>query len=243
MPIFKEHNTIFIHIPRSGGTSIEKKLGIDSIKKLKKTDQHNLFYGYDEEENELDHASSIFIIRKIGKESFENHFSFAFTRNPFTRLISQYNYCKQQPHNSFFVGLPNNFKDFIYAIKRYHPFFSQMPHSMVSHYLPQHSFVYCNKIKQVNFIGKLETIDNDTQEIFNRVGLKNTLLDRHENKTTSNINIKDYFSYSGKTSRTISNTFGLKTTGTKIIDIILDIYEKDFTTFNYNTDPFRHLNQ
>ena len=70
---------IFIHIPRTGGTSIESALG----QKL----------GNDEK-----HLAASEIRKKAGDELWENAFVFSFVRNPWDRMISLYHqpYFKNQ---------------------------------------------------------------------------------------------------------------------------------------------------
>ena len=67
-----DHNFLFIHIPRTGGTSIEdhfQKEGVEDIYK------HWTLNDY---KNDL------------SNEVFENYFKFAFVRNPWNFTISKY---------------------------------------------------------------------------------------------------------------------------------------------------------
>ncbi len=64
-------NLIFIHIPRTGGTSIETSLGLKM-------------------ENELKHKSALEIRQRVREEKWTNSFVFSFVRNPWDRMISLY---------------------------------------------------------------------------------------------------------------------------------------------------------
>jgi len=58
---------IFIHINRTGGSSIEKALGIP-----------------------LEHMSAEIKIRELGLETWENKFTFSVIRNPWDKVVSHY---------------------------------------------------------------------------------------------------------------------------------------------------------
>ena len=64
---------IFIHIPRTGGTSIEKSFG--------------LTLG-----NEEKHLSAAELREKAGPEKWAQSFVFSFVRNPWDRIISLYHH-------------------------------------------------------------------------------------------------------------------------------------------------------
>lgn len=88
MPISYTYNTVFIHIPKCAGTTIEKILGTCtkkeyfSAKKVtnseRKSPQH---FTYLELKNEL-------IV------DWEKFFVFSVVRNPYSRFVSEYNYRK-----------------------------------------------------------------------------------------------------------------------------------------------------
>ena len=65
---------IFIHINKTGGSSIEKALGLP-----------------------FDHRSAREKIAAIGSDVWERKFSFSFVRNPWERLVSWYQYVQRTP--------------------------------------------------------------------------------------------------------------------------------------------------
>ncbi len=89
-------NTIFIHIPRTGGTSIESAAGISMG-------------------NEDKHLSASEIRENVGEEFWENAFKFSFIRNPWDRMISLYN----QPYFRNKTNYGNQGLE--YFIKHYQP--------------------------------------------------------------------------------------------------------------------------
>lgn len=71
--IIKNKKLLFIHIPRTGGTSIEHSFGYPRCKGgINSLAQHNTLNQYSEEEN------------------INSYFTFSFVRNPWDRLISWY---------------------------------------------------------------------------------------------------------------------------------------------------------
>lgn len=88
MPISYTYNTIFIHIPKCAGTTIEKMLGTatrseyfslvpESINEVNKTPQH---YTYLELKNSLSHID------------WKNFYLFSVIRNPYQRVVSEYKF-------------------------------------------------------------------------------------------------------------------------------------------------------
>jgi hypothetical protein len=71
--IIKNKKLLFIHIPRTGGTSIEQSFGRPRCKEgINSLTQHNTLKQYSE------------------KEDINSYFTFSFVRNPWDRLISWY---------------------------------------------------------------------------------------------------------------------------------------------------------
>ena len=77
MAIFRQPPVIFIHIRKTGGTSIRRALGLDTVT----LGWHRTLKGY---------------AKQLGDE-FVNFKSFAFVRNPWDRLVSQYHHLRQSP--------------------------------------------------------------------------------------------------------------------------------------------------
>lgn len=108
MPISKKHKLIFIHVPRTGGTSIVNSLGL----------------------RRQSHTGSKILLNK--KEEFEDYLSFAVCRNPYDWVVSVYfHFLNDKKHSNYDRKLVNeyNFQDTIKILKeeRYrlkHPFWN-----------------------------------------------------------------------------------------------------------------------
>lgn len=89
-------NLIFIHIPGTGGTSIEHSLGMEL-------------------DNSEKYLSAREIQKKIGDEKFFRSFVFTFVRNPWDRMVSLFH----QPYYQEEKGFAG--KEFAYFLENYEP--------------------------------------------------------------------------------------------------------------------------
>lgn len=166
------HQCIFIHIPKTGGTSVTTAL-------FNKKSGH-----YRSEEFE------IFDSRK-----FNNYFKFAFVRNPWDRFLSAYLYLNKGGDNSFDKAWSdsnlsefNSFAEFTNSLtdeKQAANILSWM------HFTPQYLYV-CNHKSNivVDFIGRFENLNEDYERIRNKLGISSEL--PHLRKTKSN-RYQDYY--------------------------------------------------
>tara|TARA_E500000331_G_C16969177_1_gene588539 strand:- start:133 stop:720 length:588 start_codon:yes stop_codon:yes gene_type:complete len=155
---------IFIHIPKTGGQSIAKALGIAHPPSAK-------FAG-------LKHGTPNFAEHS---KHWDKYFKFTWVRNPWDRLVSNYFYDLKMSEAGINVkGLralvkkfgKNKFKDFVKSGKFkslgfYAPLFTWMP-----------------KGKQYDFIGKFENFEKDFEKLcgilqFKDIGLPHVNETRH----------------------------------------------------------------
>lgn len=87
---FKRNHAAMIHIPKTGGTSLAR-WGARSGYNLDKTDKKHRFV-HQRDPNGRDRANSTF--------------RFSFVRNPYTRFVSQYTFCKSGPQHTWNRGFP-----------------------------------------------------------------------------------------------------------------------------------------
>ena len=89
MPISHEDKIIFVHIPKTGGASIEKSLGIfgnDNNGNL----EPNFEILYGQTKDKILQHLKIEEIKKLKKKEFETFKLVSFVRNPYDRIISEY---------------------------------------------------------------------------------------------------------------------------------------------------------
>jgi hypothetical protein len=108
MPISYNFKTIFVHIPKAAGTSIEKYLGMGSIKELfsyKPVKETGLIYDDTlltlAQQNELanvtpQHIRAEILQQILPSEVFNSFWKFTVARHPYTKMLSEYSYVNKE---------------------------------------------------------------------------------------------------------------------------------------------------
>ncbi|MAM27671.1 MAG: hypothetical protein CMC13_01510 [Flavobacteriaceae bacterium] len=226
--ISKKHKTIFVHIPKVAGQSIEtvflNDLGLtwetrsELLLRKKTSDEQGPL--------RLAHlkAKEYVSLGYIDENTFRDYYKFSFVRNPYARTISLYKYLGYSRIISFsaFVKkiLPEKIKE--------NDFF----------FLPQYDYLYGKEnTLMVDFVGKLETIEEDIEVVFNEAGLEGATLP-HVNKSEKGLK-RGLASLAKKPSlikdiegrRLVSNIKPVLNKTEK--QAICEIYKQDFKYFGY----------
>ena len=131
---------IFVSIAKCASTSVRRRLGY-----------------FEDPPPEIYHMFLEDILKV--RPDAENYFKFAFTRNPYDRLYSTYINLKYDGHS------------WATALKRkptFHRFVLDLEGSEYSKYIhlqPQSSYVKIGEAIGVNFLGRVENIDEDFEEV------------------------------------------------------------------------------
>ena len=83
MPISSKYKCIFLHCPKTGGTTIENIMDMNKIENL-------VTWKYPNNSLALQHLTYNQLKNKINPEEFNTYFKFTFVRNPWDRLVSDY---------------------------------------------------------------------------------------------------------------------------------------------------------
>jgi len=201
------NNYIFIHVPKTAGTSMESIVGGTS---------HETIYGYHKEGIDID-----------------KYFKWMYVRNPYDRLYSAYKHCLRSPDifienkqrygciiEDFKTILNSGFDCFIDNIHRFFDFDIQnVDHEVmrgdkvfIAHIIPQHYFCTIDGVSYINFVGKFENLENDWKKLRDILSLQLDLpcLNKGDNSEAV-ISLQQ-----------------------KNIDKINELYRKDFLLFNYD---------
>lgn len=221
--ICKDDNCIFIHIPKVAGQSIEsvflERAGLswserDSFllkpNKNPKLGPPRLAHLTAEEYVKLGY---------LNESEFNSMFRFAFVRNPWERLVSEYIYRKY----------PYTFHDFLFK------FFPE-PESnnytegtdLHRHIIPQSDFLYNSKGELlVDFIGRFENLSVDFAKVTKLITGHHLTLP-HKNK--SNSKLKKLLNFSKK-NKHYSEFYNKQSRS-----FVENLYRKDIELFGYEFD-------
>ena len=159
--ISHKHKCIFVHIPRTGGSSIEKTLCGQDWGRVEKKTKHLI-------------ASTA---KKIYAQYWNEYFKFSFVRNPWDRMVSMARYPKYSG-----VRLKENSINFNRYLKNF-PSLEVDPRSESKNdnFKPSKGSVYLNILnKELNFIGKFENLQEDFNTVCDKIGIPRQQL-LHEN--------------------------------------------------------------
>lgn len=219
-----KYKSLFIHIPKTGGQSIEHFF-LD-LHNLDWKTRENLLLKYNKIKElgpeRLAHmtAHEYHALGYISKSDFKIFFKFAFVRNPYSRLVSEYLYAPYSRNMTFknFVknGMPikDNYSD------------------EYRHVMPQYKYVSDHDGKLiVDFIGKFENFQNDFDKVCTILKITNSKLP-HVNSSKKALglkaNIKKIFfkpiTYFEDYTQYYDN---------ELKDIIAEVYSKDLDKFGY----------
>ncbi|WP_413284607.1 sulfotransferase family 2 domain-containing protein [Vibrio sp. MA40-2] len=157
----KRRKFLFIHIPKTAGTSILDALSIDFR-------QH---YDYR-------------VYKAANPKAFNKAFKFCFVRNPYQRVISTYNYLKQTDGEEVDIYLKN-------LIEQECPTFESFVNYFINHnkvslhplFRPQYSFIYdIDGSCKVDFIGRFENIADDFKTICQKINVEFNLPNKNRSK-------------------------------------------------------------
>lgn len=201
MIVNNKYKFVFVHIQKTAGTSITKLLF-----ELEKTEHLKHYHSF---------------IGSTNISEYDNFFKFCFVRNPFDRIISWYNMMVNKGiHNDFSQYLLSNSKNFSDFLNLTEVIFETNPLECNGNdpYPKSISFNQIDYISDndgnilVDFIGRFENINEDYNNIMEKIGVTNLPL-LHLNK----FDHKDYRTYYTD----------------KDIEKVYNMYKKDIELFGY----------
>jgi len=151
---------IFVHIPKAAGNSVTRSLFGCGV-------GHRSIHEY----------------RGIFGEDFQSYFKFTVVRNPFTRVVSAYEFLKQGGHPAW----PNDGRYRDEVLCKYSGFESFVLEKLneaiweQKHFRPQAKFLMLGGELGVDFVARLETLEEDFEFICEQLGVDREL--PHRNKT------------------------------------------------------------
>lgn len=211
MPISNEKKIVFVHIPKTSGTSIEAMLGL-------KNDRNNSNYSnlmgrinpdikkaLSCRSNYLQHLTFSEIVKLLGPESIMDYTKFTVVRNPWDRLVSCY--CNMDS-NLVRVALESGIK---LADMSFHDFVESTLSIEHVHLVPQHEFVSQAHGQSLNRVFKFEFLHELHRFMNDEMGISNSMPRLNSSKRDS------YRNYYDK----------------NLVQIVAERYKADIDMFNY----------
>ena len=219
MPIYRKSKLIHIHIPKTGGTAIERFFHKAGDMEWNRSS----WLGEEKIDNcwfELQHLTMSEVIGRTGNE-FDDFRSFAVVRNPYSRLVSDFRWrqqiVKQRPQARLLSF--DSFKEFINTIpkdininwRNYLKNADRMRANFLIHIRPQYQYVCSDNNEQlVNEIYCFEKLKVRFDALCKDIGLTNKIV-------VSGKNIAHMEFYDSET-----------------IEIVNNIYSRDFKLGSYS---------
>jgi hypothetical protein len=213
MPVFKKSNVIFIHIPKTGGTSIERQL----YEFEDPTDRYSVASYFSTDINSqklrnysLQHYTFQDFIFVMGDSKLNTYKTiFSVVRNPYDRIVSEFHYyysvVKKAPVDDCTVDeLKCKFEKFCLKC-----FEGQLYND--NHHAPQYKFIVNSGIeidKRIHVL-KFESLTKDFTKVFNMP------LKYHELRSNRKLSCYEY--YTDKSQK-----------------LVADFYKFDFILFDYD---------
>ena len=173
-----ELKCIFIHIPKCGGSSIERTLW----PRPEDRNEANLYWGFISKYRNkyqtggLQHLLASQVREEVGAKIFETFYKFAFVRNPWDRIVSQFAYMQQRPDLMDYIGMSidTEFKAYLELIQ-------QKEHVQ---WMPQHKFILDEDgTFLVDQIGRLESFETDFLSILAKLNVNESAQLTHVNRS------------------------------------------------------------
>jgi hypothetical protein len=160
---------VFIHINKTGGSSIEKALGIG-----------------------LDHSTALEKYRQLGEAAWQRKFTFTMVRNPWDKVVSHYHYRVRTNQ----TGLGDNPIPFGDWLRRCYIDRDPRYYDNPRMFMPQRKWLVDeNDGLLVEFVGRFENLQQDFQSITTRLGVKAQL---GHAKPSSRGSYRDYYDVAGE---------------------------------------------
>lgn len=135
---------IFVHINKTGGSSVEQALGLP-----------------------FSHKSAREIIREIGERRWNQRFSFTIVRNPWDKVASHYFYRVKTNQ----TGLRDHPISFLEWVRRAYGDRDPRYYDKPNTFMPQVDWITDEAGSvRVDFIGRFESLQDDFHEICRRIG-------------------------------------------------------------------------
>ncbi|MCE7992594.1 MAG: sulfotransferase family protein [Roseivirga sp.] len=222
MEISYRNNFIFVHIWKNAGTSVRQAISpyVYKVNLRRKISYHGLSKLHLPVNEKLERAYNIKsphlkaceICDLLGQNYYNQFYKFAFARNPYSRLVSQYNHVitRESHKHHGLAGDLGSMEEYVkWRINSDKETF-------------QWQFVTdSNENRIVDFIGKFENLESDLKTLGDNLDLTLKLPHLNRGKVIKETSVEDLFP-------------------PKFRDFVKKNYEKDFEYFGYDMDELSY---
>ncbi len=189
MPSYPTLKTVFVHIPKTGGSTISSILRRPNALSLHKHDPSPAI---------SKHASVFEHLEHLGPKSGD-FFKFSFVRNPWDRLVSAYHYVAERRTSMESVTNHETFEDFLAS-------FIEEPSQFLNtkYFRPQSSYLVNDDGEMpLDFLGRFETFEKDLGVVLREIGSRRMFF-RHRKKSQRR-DYRDY--YTAQSSKAVGEVY------------------------------------
>lgn len=155
---------VFVHINKTGGSSIEAALGV-----------------------KLDHDTALEKRQRLGLDEWSRRFKFAFVRNPWDKVVSHYLYRVRTNQ----TGLRDDPLEFGEWVRRSYGAKEPRYYDKPRMFMPQWRWISDDEgVQLVDFVGRFETLAADFERVRERIRCKGELPHR---KRSERVPYADYY--------------------------------------------------
>lgn len=216
--ISHKYKCIFIHIPKTAGSSINEYLAEGVVLDWKKPNYEVLYGWCPDRKIHLQHATSKQLLETelVTENQWETYFKFTFVRNPWDRAYSDYLWIMKDR------SIKGTFKEYIFQTGEFDYVLNDNNtlNFRGDHILQQLDFFNLDGDDKVDFIGRFENFSEDIKILNNRLKIPKPF-DLHAKKNTNRLyHYSQFYTNSQK----------------KLIE---EKYKIDIESLNYNFEDLR----
>ena len=190
---------IFIHIPKTAGTSIEQFFD----------PKHRIFYGWDKKHSLYKQHCTIKQIRDLYNVDIDSYFKFCVVRNPWARAVSDWKWWTARPASPFLKQLRNaSLKDYLLSTNG----FEKINHlnnenGRGDHFRAQCEFTDIDNINKMDFVLKFENLQHDWKKLCDQLNIDHDKLPRTHINQRGSPHYTEY--YDDVTRKIVSQKFAV----------------------------------